>query len=331
MKPVICNYYLTYRCNARCGFCSIWRDTSIPKTKEATVPTVCNNLTDVKHAGVKIVDFTGGEPLLYDGLPEVLSFAKKIGLRTTVTTNGILYPDRADRIKGLVDILQFSLDSDTREGHDRVKGVSSFHNVMKSIEIARSLGECPLFIHTVTDENLSSVQDVILLSRSLDVPLFLNPCFSYNGNRGLSREGAIQLEKNAHGRGVIVDRGFLRFLIDGGNKVGSPLCRAVSSTVVISPDDRLLLPCFHNSIKALPVEAKLLELLSSQDVMKKRQNEGRYRFCEGCTIYCYMRASLFRKLNRYFFPSILSAVKYLYEYYRASRKIQGKFLKEDHT
>ena len=118
---------------------------------------MCGNLTDVKAAGVKIVDFTGGEPLLYEGLPEVLACAKKTGLRTTVTTNCILYPDRAAEIAGLVDILQFSLDAATAEEHDSVKGVTSFDSVMESIETARSLGERPTFIQTVTEKNLKSV------------------------------------------------------------------------------------------------------------------------------------------------------------------------------
>ena len=28
MKPVLCNYYVTYRCNAKCGFCDIWEQPS---------------------------------------------------------------------------------------------------------------------------------------------------------------------------------------------------------------------------------------------------------------------------------------------------------------
>ena len=317
MKPVICNYYLTYRCNARCGFCTIWKDRSIPASHEAPVNIVCGNLAYVRRAGVKIVDFTGGEPLLYEALPGVLTCARKTGLRTTVTTNGILYPDRAADLAGLVNILQFSIDAATANEHDTIKGVQSFDRLMESVEKARSLGERPTFIHTVTDDNLSSVPDVVSLARSLKVPLFLNPCFSYPGTRGLSRKSAVTLGKLASGKGVIIDRGFLRFFIDGGNRCDDPLCKAVSSTIVISPDDRLILPCFHFKKKDLPINGKLIELLASSEVHKEQLMEGRYPFCEGCAVYCYIRASLFRRLDRYFLPSIISVVKYLYEYYRA--------------
>ncbi|MCU0353574.1 MAG: radical SAM protein, partial [Cytophagales bacterium] len=59
--PVLCNYYLTYRCNATCGFCDIWERPS----PYATPENVLKNLTDLKRLGVKVIDFTGGEPLLH--------------------------------------------------------------------------------------------------------------------------------------------------------------------------------------------------------------------------------------------------------------------------
>jgi len=318
MKPVICNYYLTYRCNARCGFCSIWKDASIPESREASPDVVSGNLADVKHAGVRIVDFTGGEPLLYEGLPEVLYRAKKLGLKTSVTSNGIRYPERAAELAGHIDILQFSIDAATKENHDKVTGVSSFERVMESVEKARTLGERPTFIHTVTDENLTDVPDVISLAQSLRIPLFLNPCFTCPGNQGLSRKGAVTLGKLAHGNGVTIDRGYLRFCIDGGNRRIEPRCMAVSSTIVISPDDHLILPCFHYRTKTLPICGNLSRLLESDEVRKQKRTQGTYQFCEGCTVYCYMRASLFRKLDGYFLPSIMSACRYLYVYFRSS-------------
>jgi len=280
---------------------------------------VCRNLDDIKHAGVRIVDFTGGEPLLYERLPDVLSHAKKNGLKTTITTNGILYPGRAREITGMVDILQFSIDAPSAREHDISKGVCSFDFVMESIEIARSLGERPSFIHTVTDENLPAVPDIISLARRMKVLLFLNPCFSSPGIKGLSQESAMKLAELAVGPGVTIDRGYIRFVVDGGNRRACPRCLAVSSTLVISPDDQLILPCFHFQTRTLPIDGKLLDLLSSPEVEKVCKMEGRYQFCEGCTVYCYMRASLFRKVDRYFLPSILSASKYLYEFYRIPR------------
>ena len=320
MRPVICNYYLTYRCNARCGFCNIWKDENIPASQESPVDVVSRNLADARSLGVKIVDFTGGEPLLYENISDVLAYAKKIGLRTTLTTNGIVYPDRAEEIAGLVDILQFSLDGAEKEEHDSIKGVPSFDRVMGSIKKARDLGERPTFIHTVTDENIAYVPDMIELTGKMNVLLFLNPCFSYFGNNGLSRENTILLGRMAHGKGVTIDRGYLKFVIDGGNKRSDPRCLAVTSTIIISPDDKLILPCFHAKTREIPIGGNLTVLINDSSVEFEKHIEGRHPFCEGCTVYCYMRASLFRRLDRYLLPSIYSAAHYMFEFYRSPRR-----------
>ena len=319
MKPVICNYYLTYRCNARCGFCNIWNSGAVPASQEAPVDVVCRNLDDVRALGVRWVDFTGGEPLLYEGLHEVLAHAKKIGLKTTITTNGILYQKLAGKLTGIVDILQFSLDAANREGHDGVKKVPCFDLVMNSIDTARSIRDRPTFIHTVTDTNITSVPDVISLARSMNVMLFLNPCFSYFNNNGLSRENALRLGKIARGKGLTIDRGFLKFLIEGGNKRDNPRCLAVSSVIVISPDDKLILPCFHFKTREIPIKGRLIALRSDPQVEFEKRIEGKHPFCEGCAVNCYIRASLFRRFDRYFLPSVFSAAKYLFEYYRTPR------------
>ncbi len=319
MKPVICNYYLTYRCNARCAFCAIWKDRSVPLSREASADVVCRNLADVRKLGVRVVDFTGGEPLLHDGLPRALRYAKSLGMWTTVTTNGIRYAECARDLAKQVDILQFSLHGADRERHDAVTAAPSFDRVMAGVELASSLGERPSFIHTVTDENLPAVPEVMALARSLGVMLFLNPCFPYFGNPGLSPEGARELDRLAHGRGVTIDRGFLRFLTDGGNSREHPRCLAVTSTVVISPDDCLILPCFHRRTSSLPIAGRLLALRESPLVRRAQAEEGRYPFCEGCAVNCYIRASLFRRTDRYLLPSLLSAAKYLRELYRTPR------------
>ena len=74
-KPVLCNYYLTYRCNAQCSFCDIWEKPSPYADSESFFA----NLRDLKRLGVKIIDFTGGEPLLHRRAAEFCRLAKAAG------------------------------------------------------------------------------------------------------------------------------------------------------------------------------------------------------------------------------------------------------------
>ncbi len=86
MKPVLCNYYVTYRCNATCGFCDIWEQPS----PMVTLGDARRNLDALRRLGVRVIDFTGGEPLLHTHLHTLLTMAKQRGFLTTVTTNGLL-------------------------------------------------------------------------------------------------------------------------------------------------------------------------------------------------------------------------------------------------
>ena len=73
-SPVLCNYYVTYRCNAKCSFCDIWERPS----PYVNLKNVKENLKDLKRLGVQVIDFTGGEPLLHRELPLFLDYAKEL-------------------------------------------------------------------------------------------------------------------------------------------------------------------------------------------------------------------------------------------------------------
>lgn len=158
MKPVLCNYYVTLRCNSRCKFCDIWRKEENKRIREQPIEEVISNLRDLKKLGVKVIDFTGGEPLLHPHLIEALRAAKNVGFITTVTTNCLLYPNFAAELKGKVDILQFSLESVDEKKHNEIRGVNSFKKVMESINLAKKLKQKIVIIHTVTDKKTQGSQ-----------------------------------------------------------------------------------------------------------------------------------------------------------------------------
>ncbi|MEO1655630.1 MAG: radical SAM protein, partial [Bacteroidota bacterium] len=192
-KPVLCNYYVTYRCNAKCGFCDIWERPS----PYVNLDNAQYNLRDLKKLGVKVIDFTGGEPLLHRKLPDLLKMAKDLGFITTVTTNALLYPKYAEALRGKIDMLHFSLDSAEKEVHDRLRGVACFDFVMQSIDIARSLGEKPDILFTVFEENMAEIPKIYEeITRPNQLVLILNPVFDYNAidsGQGLSPESLARL------------------------------------------------------------------------------------------------------------------------------------------
>lgn len=310
-KPVLCNYYLTYRCNAKCSFCDIWEKPSPYVTEE----NVLYNLNDLKKLGVRIIDFTGGEPLLHRDLPKFLQHAKNLGFITTVTTNTLLYPKYASQIKGLVDMLHFSLDSPDETEHNLSRGVPCFQHFLKSLEIANQLGEKPDILFTVTNENLHQIQQVYdQFALPNDLILILNPIFRYGGvGEDLNAAAILELKKWKWKKNIYINDAFLALRMKGGNSTQDPVCKAASTTIVISPENELLLPCYHLAVRRYAIENQLYQLWHSDKVQAHIKLEGRMPECEGCTINCYMQPSFATHLNTYFWKALPSTFKYTAE------------------
>jgi len=309
--PFTCNYYVTLRCNQRCIFCNIPHTNNGTPDREPKLDQIAANLHDLRRLGVKLLDVTGGEPLLFKHIVEMLRMAKQSGFITTVTTNGMLYPRMAEQLQGNVSALLFSIDSTDADEHDRIRATKSFGLVLEALKVARRYKQ-PLYIsHVVTNESFAHVDEMIRFAREQDAILYLNPCFSFFGNEGLDPEKARGLNRYFGKPGVIVDKAQLRLIAEGGNDPADPVCRAVSSTVVISPENELWLPCYHFRKQGIPINNNLYELYTRNSMVQAAKDmEGRHEFCKGCTVYCYMRSSLVWK---YPLDSTAMAAVYLRE------------------
>ncbi len=309
-KPVLCNYYVTYRCNAKCSFCDIWEKPS----PYITLEDVAQNLRDLKKLGVQVIDFTGGEPLLHRQIDQMLGMAHDMGFITTLTTNGMLYPKLAERLKGKIDMLHFSLDSVHKEKHDAGRGVACYDFVLESIKVAKELGERPDILYTVFKHNLHELEEVYqTITQPNKLMLILNPAFEYNavdtGER-LTEDELDYLSEFGRRKGVYLNEGFIQLRRDGGNHIEAPVCKAASTTLVISPENELVLPCYHLGTQSFLIKGNLQALYTSEAVEELKQQEGRLPACEGCTINCYMQPSFAVEINKYFWKALPSTLKY---------------------
>ena len=76
---------LSFRCNQDCSFC--WQSRSWPAPPAELYHQW---LEEMVKAGVKLMIFSGGEPTIFKGLPELIRrAAKEFGLRTQIQTNAI--------------------------------------------------------------------------------------------------------------------------------------------------------------------------------------------------------------------------------------------------
>lgn len=309
MKPILLHYYVTNRCNARCTFCSIWKKK--PK-KDAELSTVIRNLRFAREVGCRFVDFTGGEPLLHPDLPAFLDEAKKTGFITSVTTNCILFPKRVSELAGKIDLLHFSIDADNAKQHDSIRGCISFDSVIESIPLALKNDLVPDLLFTYTNDNINAFEGVIRIARRHRLIAILDPVFTLDGKDPVSRATHHKAMRFSRRCGVYLNKAHLALRFNGGNNPVKPLCRSVSSTIVVSPDNHRLLPCFHHQKESVPMETLIhSSRMKNQTVISSRRLQGKYPFCKGCHINCYFDPSYNYHYNLLFFQSLTAKFTYI--------------------
>lgn len=103
------NLHIVRECNLRCTYC-FGTFPEAPRRVEADRWYAI--LEEVARAGVRRVNFSGGEPTLHPDLLGMLRRARGVGLETSVITNGVRLTD--DMLDAL-DLVGISLDSADQE------------------------------------------------------------------------------------------------------------------------------------------------------------------------------------------------------------------------
>ncbi len=180
--PYLISWNLTKRCNLKCDHCYL--DASELSGTDLIDHQKAEEIID-QIAGLNdkaMLVLTGGEPLLRDDLPEIISHASGKGLTVVLGTNAtLLDAEMAMRLKsaGLAGA-GLSIDSVTKEKHDALRGVDGcFDTAMRGIDILKS-ASIPFQIQfTITRENrreLDAVAELAKKSGALALNLFFLVC-----------------------------------------------------------------------------------------------------------------------------------------------------------
>jgi MoaA/NifB/PqqE/SkfB family radical SAM enzyme len=151
--PPLAKIYIepTTHCNLNCTTCMrhSW-DESGGSMSMNTFSKLIRDLTPIKT--FKSMAFWGiGEPLMHEGIIEMIQLAKKLGVQTELITNGILLtPERSRKIilSGL-DTLIVSIDGTTPESYSAVRSGSALNDLVQAV---RSLNTYKLMLERRTPE-----------------------------------------------------------------------------------------------------------------------------------------------------------------------------------
>ena len=316
--PFFCNYWVTYNCNSKCEFCNFWRDPHLQRMGDARFSDVEKNLEDLKEIGVNCIDFTGGEPLLNKELPQMLSCAKELGFFVKLSTNGFLYPEKAQELQGLTSRIYFSFDTTDKEEYKRIRGVDGYEKLIEALFVAKELKQESCLLYTVTNETIHNIDDIVSFAKNQKIIVYVHPCFSYFHNESLDAKYIDTIKKYFWRPYVRMSLPQLEFHKNGGNNPSDPRCKVGVSTIDIGADNCLIVPCSHNSIERIPINNDLLSLYKSERWDEMYKDAGRYDFCNHCTIDCYFGMSYLDRVGSHFFRQNITSLKNIIESMRSS-------------
>ncbi|MCJ7625415.1 MAG: radical SAM protein, partial [Anaerolineaceae bacterium] len=182
---------LTYRCNNKCVHCY---NESDRLKHELDVDQWEKILDRVWKLGIPHVVFTGGEPTLVPFLPELITYAEKLGMITGLNTNGRKFSDPA-YIDALVsaglDHVQITLESHDAEIHDDITAApGAWAQTTSGITNALNSKLYVMTNTTLLRSNSASLTDTLDFLSALGVPTVGLNGLIYSG-RGASVDESI--------------------------------------------------------------------------------------------------------------------------------------------
>lgn len=166
-RPVLLNFEVTMRCNARCGFCDYWQTPASEKARE-----LADFSAIARRYSPMLLTFTGGEPLLRRDLEDIVRAVRR-SVRYTyvnlITHGALLTMERAQSLWDAgVDQFNISLDY-LDERHDVARGIPGLSaRILEIVPRLRRAGIGSVRFNTVIKrDNLDQILPIVERAESL--------------------------------------------------------------------------------------------------------------------------------------------------------------------
>lgn len=189
----ILQFQYDYSCNFRCEHCSILKFQGKKEKRCFTIADVHELSRQADAMGLAHIVITGGEPLLFPDLDQVIEALDPSKFYITSDTNGWLLDEkRAKHLKSVgLDKIQLSLDSLNAEEHDAFRHAPGSHErAVRAIDAAKNADLNIIIATVVTKQRIRSPEFVEFLefAKGRDVPVFVTfakPVGSWEGNHDI--------------------------------------------------------------------------------------------------------------------------------------------------
>jgi len=172
--PVVIVWNYTNRCNLRCIHCH--QNSGEAEERELTTEEALKMIERLRDAGVSILTFSGGEPLLRSDICNAIEHASDTGILCTVASNGTLMTkDIVLRLKKAgTKRVEIGLDGCKAETHDFLRSMHGcFEATLQGIRNCVEAGfdeVCATM--TLHSRNIDELQGTVELAEKLGVGRF---------------------------------------------------------------------------------------------------------------------------------------------------------------
>jgi radical SAM protein with 4Fe4S-binding SPASM domain len=239
-------------CNMSCPHCyaaAAYR----PSSEDLSTAEARRLLDELAAAGVRIVIFSGGEPLLRSDLFELLRHASDLGISPQLSTNGVYIDDEtASRIAAAgVAYVGVSIDG-LRDFNDDYRGMSGgFEAASRGLRASKAAGLRTGLRMTLTRRNVAQLEAMARVALELEVDRFYVSHLLYSGRgRRMAQEDLSRDEARAALFALfalaeaMLDREATTRVVTGSNDSDGPLLlrwiEARYGTRAAGPVERLL-------------------------------------------------------------------------------------------
>lgn len=157
---------VTDKCNLRCSYCVPPQGVRLlPHDEVLRNEEFINFIRIFVELGVSKIRFTGGEPLLRRGFPDIAGKTRQMfpDLDLCVTTNGVLLNEvLEDLFRFRVRKLNISLDSMNSRHYEEITGRDFYHRVINNIEKALGYNFFEIKINSVLFKKSIEELDLLL-------------------------------------------------------------------------------------------------------------------------------------------------------------------------
>lgn len=296
-RPIALSHSVNARCNLHCAFCNQWQNPA----EDMPFEDVCRIIDMAYGFGIRIYNAWSAEPLLREDLPEIMTHAHSLGMKTMLITNGKLLKKRLPDLCN-VDYISVSVDGPTTSETIRGIGYDTLISDIRSVCQSGALKNPLLMNCVVSSLNVNEIEELVFLADELGARVSFEPVHALSGVDPSIFDSLILskydrrsvfsklLNMKKQGYPIIHSKAFLKRVRDNNSSIR---CRVNRSILGIDHLGNV----YNCRVHDKPVGNVLKDSLDAVWKSSAAERNKICRMCLGCFFFGYLENNLILNYN----------------------------------